>query len=264
MSSRKQQLMDEEGPGWLTTYADLMTLLLVFFVLLFSVSNIEKEAFEQTARSLNIALSRDTALSSLIPLEAPAPDTARIPELETPIIPYPTDAQLADEFRLRQALVDAANLELQDIVQDLESSLAHSEMGSWVEIGEPRDGRLTLRISGALLFEPGSAEIKRAMMPILDSLLELVLANPAYKLEVLGHTDNTPISTPIFPSNWELSAVRATTVLRFLIDGGLPPERASASGYADSLPLASNTTEAGRAANRRIEFVLEKKELPRL
>lgn len=263
MSRRKQQMMEEaDGPGWITTYADLMTLLLVFFVLLFSISTIEREAFEETARSLNIALSREA--NSLIPLPERAPETTRIPEVEEHIVQYPTDAQLADQMRFQQALIDAANLELQEMVSELQDSLATTEAGSWVEIGSPKDGKLTLRVSGAVLFEAGSAEISRAMMPMLDSVLEIILANPGFKLEIQGHTDDIPISTVQFPSNWELSAVRATSVLRFLVDGGLPPTRVSATGYGDSMPLVPNSSEANRATNRRIEFVLERMELPRL
>ncbi len=261
--SRKTQLLEEnDGPGWITTFADLMTLLLVFFVLLFSISSIEKEAFEEAARSLNIALSRDSAPSSLIPLLEPAAETTRIPDPNEPVI-INRDAELADQMRFQQALVDSINLELEEIIQELEGSLRESDMGSWVEIGTPLDGRLTLKVNAAVMFDPGSVEIRRSMMPLLDSVLEVVLNNPGFKLEVHGHTDNQPVDPALFPSNWELSAFRATAVLRFLIEGGLSPQRVVASGYGDSMPLLPNDSEENRAANRRIEFVLERMELPR-
>lgn len=261
--SRKTQLLEEnDGPGWITTFADLMTLLLVFFVLLFSMSSVENEAFEEAARSLNIALSRDSAPSSLIPLLEPSAETTRIPDPNESVI-INRDAELADQMRFQQALVDSINLELEEIIQDLEGSLAESDMGSWVEIGTPLDGRLTLKVNAAVMFDPGSVAIRRSMMPLLDSILEVVLENPGFKLEVQGHTDDTPVDTDRFPSNWELSALRATAVLRFLIEGGLTPQRVVASGYGDSIPLLPNTSEENRTANRRIEFVLERMELPR-
>lgn len=261
--SRKTQLLEEnDGPGWITTFADLMTLLLVFFVLLFSMSSVEQEAFEEAARSLNVALSRDGAPSSLIPLLEPAAETLRIPDPNEPVI-INRDAELADQMRFQQALVDSINVELQEMVQSLEGSLAEKDMGSWVEIGTPLDGKLTLKVNAAVMFDQGSVEIRRSMMPLLDSILEIVLENPAFKLEVQGHTDDQPVDSERFPSNWELSAFRATSVLRFLIEGGLPPQRVVASGYGDSMPLLPNTSDENRAANRRLEFVLERVELPR-
>lgn len=262
MNRKAQLLEDQDGPGWITTFADLMTLLLVFFVLLFSMSSVEKEAFEETARSLNIALSRDGAPSSLIPLLEPAAETIQIPDPNEPVI-INRDAELADQMRFQQALVDSINIELEEIVQELEGSLAEKDMGSWIEIGSPLDGKLNLKINAAVMFDQGSVEIRRSMMPLLDSILEIVLENPAFKLEIHGHTDDQPVDSERFPSNWELSAFRATSVLRFLIEGGLPPQRVVASGYGDSMPLVPNTSDQNRAANRRLEFVLERVELPR-
>ncbi|RAU19659.1 flagellar motor protein [Nitrincola tibetensis] len=265
-SSRKQQLLEEnDGPGWITTFADLMTLLLVFFVLLFSISSIEMESFEETARSISLALSREGSSNSLIELEVSAPDTSQIPEIDHPVINRSSeDSFLADQVRFQQALLEAANAELSEIATDLNTALNRSDMGSWVEIGTPRDGKLNLRVNGAIMFETGSANIRRSMMPVLDSVLEIALMNPGFKLEIQGHTDNTPINTEQFPSNWELSAVRATTVLRFLVEGGLAPIRVTATGYGDTLPLVPNDSELNQAMNRRIEFVLEKIELPKL
>jgi chemotaxis protein MotB len=94
---------------------------------------------------------------------------------------------------------------------------------------------------------------------MLDALLETLVINPGYKLEIQGHTDDIPISTAQFPSNWELSAVRATTVLRYMVDAGINPKRLTATGYGSSIPLVPNISPENRAINRRIEFVLEKR-----
>jgi len=94
---------------------------------------------------------------------------------------------------------------------------------------------------------------------LLDDIISMVNEYNEYNVNIKGHTDNRPIRTLQFPSNWELSAIRATTVLKFLVDGGVDAKRLTATGYGSKLPLASNTSEKNRAKNRRVEFVLEKK-----
>nr|WP_269750523.1 OmpA family protein [Neptunomonas qingdaonensis] len=131
-----------------------------------------------------------------------------------------------------------------------------------VDIGEPRDGKIRIRVKGSVLFESGKAAFSRQMMPILDALLDKLEQNPEYKMGIQGHTDNVPIETTAFPSNWELSAIRATTVLRYLVRGGIDPERVTATGYGDALPIVPNDTVEQRSENRRIEFVLEKVSKP--
>ena len=110
------------------------------------------------------------------------------------------------------------------------------------------------------LFESGTATLKKRVYPILEKIA-LTVKESSHKnvvIKVEGHTDNTPISTSKFASNWELSAVRATAVLRYFYDKGIDPELLTATGYADTFPMVPNNTKEGRAKNRRIEFVLEK------
>jgi chemotaxis protein MotB len=104
-----------------------------------------------------------------------------------------------------------------------------------------------------ILFSPGCAELKPEIYPILDKLYEMLkdLPNP-----VEGHTDSIPISTEKFPSNWELSTARASSIVRYFIAKGINPERLKASGYADTKPIASNAAPKGRAQNRRVEIVI--------
>ncbi|WP_409523302.1 OmpA/MotB family protein [Nitrincola sp. MINF-07-Sa-05] len=263
--SRKQQLMDDsDSPGWLTTYADLMTLLLVFFVLLFSMSSVEREAFSQTMKAFNVALSRDGSATSLIPLEYDAGAQTEIPQLAQPLMPQAGQAPSSQPDARDDHISTSLDIDWEPITAELESALNLMQVGDLVEIGAPLDGKLTLRVNGAVLFQSGSATFNRAMTPMLDAILETLLNNTQYKLEIQGHTDNIPINTAQFPSNWELSAVRATTVLRYMIEGGIPPRRLTATGYGESLPLVRNDTEVNRSINRRIEFVLEKIPEPRL
>lgn len=259
--SRRRELTDEQGsPGWLMTYADLMTLLLVFFVLLFSMSNLEKERFADAVRSFKSAFQNAVsgAPDSLIPLENMTPGTPA--EINDAIMQAPQDSNPAEQNDAEDsAQSEIAALEWQQLTRDLERAFQLMQMEDAVEIGAPKDGKLSLRVKGAALFNSGSADFNYAMLPMLDALLETLIVNPGYKMEIQGHTDDIPIQTAQFPSNWELSAVRATTVLRYLIDSGINPKRLTATGYGASIPLMPNISPENRAANRRIEFVLEKR-----
>ncbi|GAA0689360.1 flagellar motor protein MotB [Marinobacterium maritimum] len=265
MSSRRRELTEESGaPGWLMTYADLMTLLLVFFVLLFSMSNVERERFAEAVRSFQTAFQRAVsgAPNNLVPLEHNAP--ASLPDdINDTIIQSSQQSSSQDkqEESEDERRARALQLDWERLNRDLDDAFEQMQMQEAVEIGTPKDGKLSLRVKGGLLFTSGSSTFNYAMLPMLDALLETLAQNPHYKLEIQGHTDDIPISTPQFPSNWELSAVRATTVLRYMVDAGINPKRLTATGYGSSLPLVPNTSAENRAINRRIEFVLEKRAL---
>ena len=127
-----------------------------------------------------------------------------------------------------------------------------------VESDTTDNKRLIYRVPGNTLFESGEAYLKKEARNVLEKIVGVTLQYPKYKINIQGHTDDIPISSDRFPTNWELSASRATAVLRFFIDKGIEPERLTATGYSDIFPLVSNETELGRAKNRRVEFVLEK------
>lgn len=261
MNSRRRELIStSNSPGWLMTYADLMTLLLVFFVLLFSMSNLEKERFAEAMRSFQTAFQRAVsgAPNSIVPLEHVAPDARSTDITDTPL-KHPGERHPSDLDSDADQEARALDLEWRQLTRDLQRAFEIMQIQDAVEIGTPRDGKLSLRVKGAALFSSGSAEFNRAMLPMLDALLETLVVNPGYQLEIQGHTDDIPISTAQFPSNWELSAVRATTVLRYMVDAGINPKRLTATGYGSSIPLVPNTSPENRAINRRIEFVLEKR-----
>lgn len=263
MSSRK--IVDsEESNGWITTFADLMTLLLVFFVLLFSMSTLEKERFASTVQSFQLAISTSSG-GSIIPL----PEELRVPATELPesleddsqpLQIQPEPIILEDEKpRVPEVLEESERTqELEYMSNSLKDVFSTMGVKDVVEVGEPKDGKIRIRVKGSVLFNSGDAAFKRQMMPILDGLLDRLEENPEFQVDIQGHTDNVPIETVQFPSNWELSAVRATTVLRYMVRGGIDPERLTATGYGDSLPIGPNNTPEQRADNRRIEFVLEK------
>jgi chemotaxis protein MotB len=111
-------------------------------------------------------------------------------------------------------------------------------------------------LTDEVLFDSGSAHLKRQAGPLLTKVAELLHLSPDHDISVEGHTDNVPISGSLYPTNWELSTARASGVVRFLIDHGAQQMRMSASGYASLHPISNNTTDAGRTRNRRVEIVL--------
>ena len=123
---------------------------------------------------------------------------------------------------------------------------------------ETSASKIVVRVPGASLFKPGQADLQLKARSLLDAVIKEVNKHPEYKVHIQGHTDDEPISTEKFPTNWELSSSRATAVLRYFVDKGAEPERMTATGYADTFPLGRNDTAPGRAKNRRVEFVLEK------
>ena len=131
---------------------------------------------------------------------------------------------------------------------------AFERLGHDVQVSIQK-GQINLQIPDSILFAPGAAELSAAGVPVLDRIADL-LKNSHYEVSIEGHTDNAPIRTPRFPSNWELSASRASAVLRYLIERGVEPGRMRAIGYADTRPIAPNDTPESRAKNRRVTLVL--------
>jgi chemotaxis protein MotB len=222
-------LLEEEPQqsGWILTYADLVTLLLVFFVLMFSISTTNLEKFAEVVKSIrnNLGNSR--------------------PGIEA-------EGAVEGAFR-------GEDPELQTIVAELEAMIRENGQEERIRV-ESGDGEIRIRMQGAVLFKSGHAELQREALPFLDDIAKIINRYPAYGVNIKGHTDDVPISTERFPSNWELSAVRATTVLRYLIRRGVDSARLTATGYGDYVPLVPNDTPENRAINRRVEFVLEKRE----
>ena len=237
-----EQLAEEEGaPAWMVTFADLMTLLLVFFVLLFSMSEVEVSKFKVVMESMKGALTNTVVPEAVIVI----PQAEVKPEVSEPV----AEAEPEPEEKPFESA--------EDILKDINRIIERKRLGEFIVVEDFRD-RIVIRLEGKAVFPVGDVNMLKDVEPVMDDILELLQKHSKYNINIKGHTDNIPIRTARFPSNWELSAVRATTVLRYFVDHGISPSRMTATGYADRLPIATNDTEEGRTMNRRVEFVLEK------
>lgn len=242
---------EDDGAGWIFTFADLMSLLLVFFILLYSLSRMTETTLVAALSSIQVALNSNGALVRQDPLKYSGGGTEVI---------RPAEPQMATNDQLtyaKEPIDEEVREQVKEIANDVANRFVATALESQVSVFEDGE-RITIRVDGSSLFESGEAEIKWEAEPIYATLLNIFQRYPDYDISIKGHTDNIPIRTSRFPSNWELSAIRATTTLRYFLNNGISPERMTATGYADSIPLVRNDTEEHRALNRRVEFVLER------
>ena len=219
-------------PGWLATFGDLMSLLLTFFVLLLSFSNTEIVKFRTMAGSVRNALGMksDIAISD-------------VPMGKT-LMPFedPLQGEGGDGKDPKQEVKERIHEILKESGLEAEGAVEINERG------------VLLQLQGDLLFGSGSASLNAKSVPLLDRLAAYS-STVSHSIEVDGHTDDIPIATMIYPSNWELSAARAGSAVRYLAEKGVPPARMRATGHADTVSVAPNSTPGGRAKNRRIEIL---------
>ena len=231
-----EEIAQTDGKSaWLMSYADLVTLILVFFVLLCSISNNDLQKMRDALKSLQVSDGTETPKTSIL--------------------------DMIDTGSLKQGkmLDQLTGMRKVDVFREINSFIRRKDLDENVE-AIFSEGKIVLRIEGKLLFDTGSAELLPEATRVLSGIVQIINQNPQYYIDIQGHTDNRPINTPKFASNWELSAIRATTVLRYLIENGTSAERLTATGFGDFRPLAGNDTPEDRRKNRRVEFVLKEKE----
>jgi chemotaxis protein MotB len=269
----------ENEERWLLTYADMLTLLFALFMVLFSISSVNISKYQVLQQSLKAAFSgsilpggRAILQSGSESTSAHTPATAEVPSI-VPLVPTPTSrsssstgsanatAQSMTSADLQAALNSmSASVSEQDTFEKLKEEMdayakAHG-FGNKVQTIIERRGLVVRVLTDNLLYDSGSATLQPGADQLLDEVAQLLNLDKSHPITVEGHTDNQPISSAQFPSNWELSTTRATNVVRFLISRGVSAYRLGAVGYADLHPIASNATAAGRAQNRRVEIVL--------
>jgi chemotaxis protein MotB len=246
-------LMNKDtASGWLVTYADLMTLLLTFFILLFSISSMNLEKFRVALSAIQVSLGERQPPVQLLTIIDDAPSAVAITTTETEM----EDAEKPGKQKKKIVLENLIGLKSREIFRDVKKFVNKRGLSEHIMV-TMQGSKVVIRVTGHVLFASGAAILNPVSTPILNDIGKIASQYPGYTIRIEGHSDDIPISTPQFPSNWELSAVRATTVLRYLIERGVDPHRLTATGYGSLLPLVPNTTNTNRARNRRVEFVLE-------
>lgn len=231
----KEDDAGEGAPMWIVTFADMMSLLLCFFVLLLSFSAIDAEKFRAAAESM-----RDAFKFSGGTLESTPRSRGSItPDLKSMGQPHPVDETMQRLEMAREEIDDY--IEKAGLADHIQTSIVGS--------------RLKVVNSNPLNFPPGKAELLESSQQYLDALIP-VLKRFDFMIHVEGHTDDRPIETIEFKSNWELSAARAANFVRYLEDKGANPERLAVIGYGPYRPIAPNDSDDNRAKNRRIEILL--------
>lgn len=224
---------ESEAKQWLITYADMITLLLTFFVMLLAISSLDTERFEEVMNSIQFTMGASQAMGG-------------------------KPGRLDPQDVMRQSQATPSGRQHEPLLKDLKENMKDKEIKDSLAI-RVQGNKIILRTQKDVLFHPGSAILGPGSHKMLDLIAKIVKDHPGYRLDIQGHTDPKPIKTAKIADNWELSALRATAVLRYLIKKRVSPRRLTATGYADTDPLAPNTSPENMAKNRRVEFVLEKR-----
>ena len=220
---RSFNVAEDDDPDWLATYSDMMTDLLAIFVILFSFAMVNQAI---------VASKMSAGKESVIPLEG-----------TQSIMPGKPD----DES-------------FNNLFESIKNYISEAGLSDKLSVTKEGEDQILLRVSVSVLFDSGRAEITHDAEPLLDKISEILTeyADPIKMVRIEGHTDNRPINTKLFDSNWELSTSRAVNVLRRIAETSvLGPEKFSAVGYGEFHPIADNDTSAGRAKNRRVDFIIE-------
>jgi chemotaxis protein MotB len=234
------------APPWMATFADLVTLLMCFFVLLFAMSTTQQETYKELVKSLRSALGAEA-----------------VPEagIREGLTMHAVPSEESSENQMIDELGGMIEKEMEDIVSEVRELVLFNKLGGEVSVIKTEDG-VVITLSDLLLFSEGGTNLSEKGNDILKKVAA-VLSKLAYHVKIKGHTDSFPISSAIFPSNWELSSARASTVVRLLVKNGVSPQYISAEGYAHYHPIATNDTAKGRALNRRVEIVYERDSIAR-
>lgn len=236
LADRKiEEIIEEGAPSWTMTFGDMMSLLLCFFILMFSMSDIKLAKFMAAAESMRQGFGQADVEQSDTKQSLPG-------------------GQMADSSSVISA--DAVEEDLETIRKKLQQYIENKDLENKLDVRRDAVG-VTLRIQDVVLYKSGQARISKDGMAIIGDLAKIVMAID-YPLAVGGHTDNVPIKTRAFPSNWELSAARAGGVARILVEHGYDPNRLQVQGFAEFKPIARNDFVQGRALNRRVELVYQR------
>ncbi|MCM1086788.1 MAG: flagellar motor protein MotB [Muribaculaceae bacterium] len=263
MARRQEDEVKPGAPAWQSTFADLMNLLLCFFVLLFSMSTVDAQKFEMIAASFNQTFSVFSAgataigdgilisngVSQLNELDEYINSTGKMNQGQTI-----SEDVAAGAAEAKEEFEKAELEESEELAEKIEEAIEERDLGKEVDI-EFTAQYVQLTLKGSLLFDSGSTELKEAAKPVLDQVGIILERYAEGTIEIEGHTDNVPMSGAKYSNNDELSSGRALSVFNYLLDiTNLDPAMMKHSGRGEYVPVADNSTPEGRTMNRRVEI----------
>jgi len=269
MSSPNDRRRRRSGQGgghgaderWLLTYADMITLLMALFIVMWSISAVNTGKFDQLKLSLKEAFSGKIFPHSSAVLTGERsilqPQGSQIEPIapDAPHTIVPTVVSQSAAAQAQQAQQDLENL--RQLQQKIEQYAIDHHLKTRLSTSIDERGLVVRVLTDQLVFDSGSARPKPESLPLLSKISTLLTSTGIPNdIRVEGNTDDRPISTAAFRSNWELSTARATAILEVLLNDGVPASRLVVAGYADQRPIAPNTTADGRSLNRRVEIVV--------
>lgn len=255
MSRKKKEEQAPGSPAWMATFSDLMNLLLCFFVLLFSMSSLDVEKWQQVAASFSENFSIfsggasaigdgiliSNGVSQLNELDDYINSTGKTAE---------SDVQVNDLEEFEQKQLAAS----EELAEQIEEAIEESQFAEEIDV-DFTSQYVSLTLNGALLFDSGSAELKEEALPLMDKIGQLLMRYAQSTIEIEGHTDNVPIHNAQYADNNELSSFRALSVFNYFMETTyLDPAMIKHSGRGEYVPVADNSTPEGRAQNRRVEI----------
>lgn len=239
MARRSKRIEHDNHDRWLISYADFITLLFAFFVVMYSISSVNVSKYQTFSDSLSMAFSKR-------PSSVSVSESAQQEQMLKALVDRRT-ARLGEQQRKMQERMKVVAGGLTQVMSNMINS-------GLVSVSQTKRG-VVIDISASSLFKTGEAALQPEMLGTLQKVAA-VLAKESYAIEVEGHTDDVPIKTAQFPSNWELSSARASSMARMLIDNGVLEKRLAVVGLAANQPLAPNDNPVNRAKNRRVTITI--------
>lgn len=228
MSRRKKKGDDVNTNGWMDTYADTITLLLTFFILLYSISAVDSEKLKQLNHALQSSLKGNTKV---------------------------TEVKDIEDLEVKTKDPEHGNTEYEDLAKKLNNTIEKNGLTEVIKLRK-EDRGIVLQLDETILFEPGKADLKENNKEVLETITTIINEHDNDVL-IEGHTDNIPMNNKEFASNWELSAARALSAVTYFVhDKQIDPMRFSVKGYGEYKPLVPNDTPENRAINRRIDILM--------
>lgn len=255
MVKRKPPEPPKGAPAWQSTFADLMNLLLCFFVMLFSMSSVDAQKFELLAASFNQTFSilsgGATAIGDGM---LPGMGVSQLNELDDYINSTGKTAESEEFVNELKEFEEKQLAAAEQLAEEIEEAVEESQFADEIDVDFTAQ-YVSLTLNGALLFDSGSAELKEEAKPLMDKIGQLLARYAQSTIEIEGHTDNVPIHNARFADNNELSSFRALSVFNYFMETTfLDPATIKHSGRGEYLPVADNATPEGRAQNRRVEI----------